>query len=466
MNKRNRIVLILLVGITIVGATGWAISQVPRAQTNRSQYQQLVDELQPVIEQIVGAKFPQSPELRLVTSEELLQLPEWEMKADIFWSHPKIDKDIRNLAYNTCHNLSCRACVARHVKGTNVILFTPKHTKNLAAWDSSLKNVPAVGFLKLAIVHEMALLYLETTYQLLDKKYDPKNVDELQILEAVREGRAQWITLQVARKLHLEKDFSVLAARYQKLPMPSESAKVTSICAETFRQKYLAHIRGLQFWLDLNDVPKIEQTVFRQLPQTWDMIESPKLYRKQLQELDTNVQDLMQSLEKDFPVPNWKAMHQEWTPAMVQQVADSFKMTKRAKLVLADWQAGQSLIWLNPQSPGQYLGITVVRFPSAEQARKYYGLGIDLQRERDKMLARPEGATIRLEKSKFSEMKLPGISDAIVNRKELRIGDSKQVTRTSIFLFRNKETVLELSFHGVEPQLQWVNKVAETVCAP
>ncbi len=464
MKRKYQVLLLMVLAIFALVAARMAISQPLLNQPKSNPFKNQINQLVPLLQEVSGYKLPKDVEARPVSSQELVQLPEWELKALIAWKFPNQSRDIQTKAYNVTHHLSCQMSVARHVKGTNIILVASENQKRIAKWDKSLHTADSPQFLTLALAHELALYVLESKYQLLDKKYDPDNLEDLEILQALREGHAQWITWQIAQRLGLEAHFPLLANRFLHVPDHSLNPQLQAISQKVFLHRYMVYLKGFQFCY-LLDRKKREALgrVFANLPRNWQQIESPDLYLEALNSPQTDIRSLLLDIEKRFSPPKWQPRYQSWTPKMVQQVANTLGMENRAQNVLVEWEDGRSLLWTNPQNPGQFVALTLVRFRSEEGAQNYYGLGIDLQRERDKHLARPQGASLRLINTRNTSINLPGVKSALRNDKTLQVAGAKQILHSTIVLAQEGDLVVELSFQDVTPDEEWMHRVVEAI---
>lgn len=450
----------LLVLVAVCGAAAGVVrfALVPASATaDTDELSRLFRPALPLIEEALGYPFARAPEFRLVPAAELDKHPGWESKGFLRWRFPGLPPEAATAAYQQTHQLDCAATAARHVEGTDIIVVAPDKLAQMARWEPSLQELSSPACLQLVLVHETVRLALEQRYHLLDRAYDPHSLEEFQIYQALREGQAQWVTRQVAQRLGSERYFPLLAERWQHVPDRSVDARLRTVSQTALQQKHWAYTRGLAFFDAVRQQGRgvaVDQ-VFARPPQRLEEVEQPALYLQTLQDRRTDLRALFTRLETALPFPGWQSSQQPWTPSLLKQVAVTLEVTKRVEALLPHWVEGRSLIWLNPKDASEYVALSLVCLDGPQAARSYYGLAVDIQRQRDGWLARTLGQHTHIEASKFVSVRLAGTAEAIQNNKILQTGSADSRLAMTMILARCGSSVVEIHWNGVPVNLPW-----------
>ncbi len=401
-----------------------------------------------------GPALPRTKENTLeIPLAEFLKVPNWECKAYLGWRFPSLQKKQREEAFQMVHQVYSQIAVARHLEGTNKLLVV-----------TSTKEKHPEEILQLALVHELAKLVLEKRYQLLDRKYDPHSLEEFRIYQAVVEGRAQWVTREVAKRLGTEKFFPQLAQRWIEIPEFAIDSQQRTILGSVFQQKQWAYTRGLAFWdfLEKNGKGNVEKQVFHHLPQQIAQIENPQLYLTSGLTQQQSLKEVMQSLNTAELQAGWVGRMQTWTPSDCQQVAALFGLKSRAYKATRDWQEGRVVYWTPKDRPGVSISVSVVRFKSDSAARSYYGFCMDLQRKRDELSGKQEMPGLPVfTQSRYTPISIAGMDKAARYDRRQQAGGS-ELPLTMVFA-RAGNVVFHLTWHNYRADLEWGQGILELI---
>ena len=137
---------------------------------------------------------------------------------------------------------------------------------------------------------------------------------------------------------------------------------------------------------------------------------------------------------------------------MFRQVGTALGVQERAEKILAQWKDAASLEWTDRKNPRRMAALGVVQFAEASAARAYLGLAIDLQRKQDELLAG------RVQESRCLSVRLPGCEEAVRQDKKVLLPGGGP-TSVSMLFVRSGALVLQFTWHNVEPNQAWAEKV-------
>jgi hypothetical protein len=224
-------------------------------------------------------------------------------------------------------------------------------------------------------------------------------------------------------------------------------------------------VKGLAFFtgLETAGLKDVEKTVFSHLPQQMTTITRPDHYVHALQVNRPTLASVLQPLEGTFPQPDWVAVQQTWTPAMLGHVAGLLGTSReRVDKVAATWDEGRTLVWADRNHPERQVALTVVRHEGAAGARGYFGLALDLQRKQDTAPPGTCGPALQVVQSKSTGLQLEGFDEAVRNDKEMQIGTG-QTLPVSLLMARAGDLVVECIWHGSTVDAELAEKLLQAV---
>jgi hypothetical protein len=461
----TRVKVFCLVGLCVlIGVVcRFALSQAP--EDKKTAYVcQLFAAAVPHLEAVLGETLPVQPEFRVVSPDDYKKMPNWEPQAFLSWRFPSLQGEQRHTTGQLVHHAVAQATIARHVEGTTGIAVVLENLPVVAGWDAGLRAVNTPEFLRLELVHAVARLALEKKHQLLDRKHDPHSLEEFRIMQALHDGRAQWITWQVAKRLGTEAVFPLLARRWLHVPEAVPDTQIRAACQTTLQQKHWAYVQGKAFfeYLEAKELAGADSFVYNQPPRQVEWVEKPELYLQQAS-TEPDLKAVFIKLLQNAPVASWKPMQQPWTPAMLKQVAGMLKEEQRADKVAQGWKDGRSLIWTDAKNSGRYIAVSVVRFDAVAGARSYYGFAVDLQRKRDEMSGKSAANPLRVVDSRSEPWTGAGLDEGLRCDKALEISANGPTLPVTLLLGRAGASVVEFSWHGCKSDLNWAQQVTQSV---
>jgi hypothetical protein len=448
------VIVALLAGVAVP-----AVAQTP------PNAEQLFATARPQLEAVLGQRLEQVPVFRPVRPADLAGLPDGLLDIQLVWQYPDLDAAARSRARSTATATVRGATVAGFVEGGNTVLFAPENAGRIARWDPSLSRADSQAFQRLALVHETVRWLLDREYNLAERRAACRDSEELVALQAVIEGRCQWVTRQVARRLGEEAIFPLLAGAYRRAPDAEGDGTVRVLCRDVLDRRHWCCVRGLAFFdhLDKEGVKDAEARAFIHAPRQVAWIERPELY---LRSERLNLEDLAQTLarlEGALAAAEWHAAQQPWTPAMFKQVAALLGDEQRAEKVTAGWDAGRLLVWSSRGNLGQQVTLGLLRFQDAAAARAYYGFAVDLQRKQDELLSAACAARGCVVESRNESLRLAGADEAMRAEKKVRTGDKGEPLSITQVWVRTGERVVEFSWRGVPGDAAWAQRLLDQI---
>jgi hypothetical protein len=409
------------------------------------------------LEAVLGGKLASLPTFRVVAPAELAALSDGLTDAQVAGQLADLDDGVRARARAAATTALRGATVAALQEGGDTILVATDNAAKIARWDADLAAVKSPAFLRLALVHETARWVLDRQYDLPKRRAACRDSEELIALQAVIEGRCQWVTRQVARKLGDEAAFALLAEAYRLAPDTQGEGVVRVLCHDVLARRRWCCTQGLAFFdaLDREGVKDAEARAFAHPPRQTAWIERPALYLRSERLTLGDLADALKKLEGALSPDEWRAAQQPWTPEMFRDVAGMLGEGQRAEKVLQGWDAGRSLVWSARANPGRQVALGVLRFQDAAAARAYYGLAVDLQRKQDELL--------NVTGSRAEALRLNGADEAVRTEKKLRAGDHGGQLTVAQVRARAGERVVEFSWYGVPDDAAWAQRLLDAL---
>jgi hypothetical protein len=426
---------------------------------------ELFAKARPHLEAVLGGHLERLPAFRTVTPAELAALTDGLTDLQVAGQFPDLDTAARDRARTGATAALRGAAVAGFGEGGDAILFAPDNAGRIARWDVSLARVDSEAFLRLALVHETVRWLLDQQYDLPKRRAACRDSEELVALQAVIEGRCQWVTRQVARRLGEEATFALLAEAYRWAPDAEAEGTVRVLCRDVLDRRRWCCVRGLAFFDDLEKqgVKDAEARAFAHPPRQTAWIERPELYLRSEQLNLADLADVLKRVEGTLPAADWQAMQQPWTAAMFRQAAGMLGEGQRAEKVAQGWDAGRLLVWSARANAGRLVTLGMVRFQDAPAARAYFGLAVDLQRKQDELLSAACADRRSPVESHAEALRLNGADEAVRVDKKVRLGDKGEPLSITQVWARAGGRVVEFSWHGVPGDAAWAQRVLDAV---
>lgn len=411
----------------------------------------------PALEEALGCRLDPPPQVRVGTAAELPAFTGPDVAAQVGWQFPDLQGERRAEAVEAARLALRSTTLAAWPAGENVLLLFPDNAAQMARWDASLERLSSPPALQLALVHEAARTLLERRHDLARRLAVCRDGEEFLALQAVAEGRALWLTRQVARRLGTEAYLRLLGERYLRLPDTGPDPLRRLIRQETVRQRRRAGEAGLAFFdnLDAHGVRDAEARVFAHPPHDRQLVAEPGRYLHARQGGD-DLADVLARLEKALPAKEWQASQEPWTPAMLRQTAALFGEGERMDRLLGQWAEGRSLVWAARDHPDRQFAVGVMCFRQPDGARAYFGLAADLQRKQDEVMAKISGGACRVLESHARAVTVAGADEAACTEKRMQFAGAPEPVAVTQYWVRRGDTVLQLSWTGVEVRPAWV----------
>jgi hypothetical protein len=427
----------------------------------------------PHLEAVLGKRLERLPiSFRTVTPAELAALSDGLLNVQAAWQYRDLEPAARDRALKAATAALRGATVAglqdrSHVTVAGVwvetVLFAPENAARIARRDESLARADSEAFLRLALVHETVRGLLEQKYGLSERRADCRDSEELIGLQAVIEGRCQWVTRQVAHRLGEEATFALLAEAYRHAPDAEGDGTARVLGRDALDRRHWCCVKGLAFfdYLDSQGVKDAEARAFAHPPRQVAWVERPELYLRSERQGHRDLADVLKRVEGSLPAADWQAAQQPWTAAMLREAGGMLGEAQRADKVAQGWDAGRLLVWSARANPGHQVTVGVLRFQDAAAARAYYGLAVDLQRKQDELLGKAGGG--RPVESHTEALRLNGADEAMRADKTVHLGDKGESLAITQVWARAGERVVEFSWRGARGDAEWAQRVLDTI---
>jgi hypothetical protein len=458
MEKKERALALWAVLFYAASSTPHVNGQGPD-ETPATRIDALLAQARPHIEAALGWPLDRLPRFR-VTAEGNGHLKLEELEAQVRWQFPDLQGEAFSQTVNVAEEIWRSAAIACASEDREEILLFPDHLPIIASWNNALASVDTQAFYQLAMVNEVVRWAIARRYQLKSRRNACRDAEAFLALQAVEEGGAQWVTLQVARKLGTESAFPLLARRLLYVPDRASDPALRSASQEVLRQRHWACTQGLSFTSALvsEENHKLNVRSFTQPPIQSAWIDHPERYRRALASSRQDLVRILTTIEGALSNVEWVPAQQAWTPAMVKQAADMFGQGKYATTALRGWDEGRLLVWTAKTDPTENVAVSVARFESAGSAKAYWGFATELLRKQDEASGASEDA-IRIVESHSRSVVVAGAEQALWSDKKLQFGSSPRPMSASRLVLRAGSCVIEIAWSGLPGDPKWAERI-------
>jgi len=429
----------------------------------------LLAEARPHIEAALGYRLEPPPRFRMANQRDLEAWRQAEILAQIGWQFPDIAKAGGASLAKTAREARqgyMSACIAGRSGEREIILFSGNAAK-IVTWDPGLGRVTTRAFAQLAIVQEAVGMALRSRYNIVDRQRACADADSFFANEALVEGRAQWVTRQVARRLGSDAAFPLLAQIWLHVPDRLGDPAMRSATQEFYRRRYWMLTSGLAFHEALVKAGiDDEAAIFhRHVPCMW--VDHPDRCVRAFRERQTGLEAVLASVACTLPPDDWDSKQETCTPEMIKQAAGTFGEGDRADLALAACEEARQLVWTG-RPAGRVIALNLIRFETPVAAGSYYRFAQTLQQKADQRLAQGSGA-LRLVDERSKAFAVSGIEACTWTDKKLAVSGSQGVPDASIpastLLAQDGFMVIEIQWQNLPGDQNWARRVIETMHA-
>jgi hypothetical protein len=453
---------IVLAGLIVAGAAGK-----PESGLSPAEAAGLFAQARPHIEAVMGYRFDPPPRFRMANERDLEQWRRADVEAEISWQFPDVARAGGSALAETVRESRrghMSACIAGASGGREIILF-PGNAAKIAAWSPDLTGLNTRAFAQLALVHEAVKMNLELRYNITDRQRTCADGDSFLATLALVEGRAQWVTREVAKRLGTEAAFPLLAQIWLHVPDGLSNPALRAATQEFYRRRFWMLASGLAFEdalarAGLGD----ESAIFnRQIPSMW--IDHPDRCVRALRAHRTGLDVVLASLECTLPPDEWEPKQETCTPEMIKQAAGTFGEGDRADSALAACEEARQVVWRGKQA-GRAIALNLIRFETSAGAAVYYRFASVLQQKADQRLANASGA-LRLVDERSKAFAVSGVDACTWTDKKLTVSASQSGPDGNIpastLLAHDGVLVIDIQWQNLPGDENWARRVVETI---
>ncbi len=459
---------IVATGLLVNGAAGE-----PASGWSPAEAAGLFAQARPHIEAVMGYRFDPPPRFRMANERDLTNWRRVEVEAQIGWQFPDIAKAGGTALSETARQARqgyISACIAGGSGGREIIIF-PGSAVRMAGWTPALAGVTTRAFGQLTLVHEAVRLALESRYNIADRQRACADADSFFATEALVEGRAQWVTREVAKRLGTETAFPLLAQVWLHVPDALADPAMRAATQEFYRRRYWMLASGLAFQDALVKAGISDEAAIlnRHIPGMW--IDHPDRCVRALRERRTGLEVVLASVECTLPPDLWEPRQEPCTPEMIKQAAGTFGEVDRAESALAACEEARQVVWTGKPA-GRAIALNLIRFETPLAAAQYYRFALGLQQKADQRLANASGA-LRLADERSKSFAVSGTDACTWTDKKLTVKGSALTQPSprgmdssipaSTLLARDGALVIEIQWQNLPGDEDWARRVIETI---
>jgi hypothetical protein len=465
--REFRVSLAGMVGVVVLLlVNGPALGQAPKEDAAK-QATDLLRKALPLLEEVLGPESHLHPVVRVVTLEQLAQVPDSDLEHYLDQHFADLDLASRERALTALRLAKASVALARYPQEDEDVLYlVPGQQAILAHWDERLAAADGPAFLQLVLVHETALHLLNARYQSARLRALRHGPAEEQEIRALIEGKALWATQAVAQKLGTLSYFPLLIERLRHVPDPDSDSGIRAVVQSALRQEADVCDAGLQCFCNLegegDKLPNAEQRLFNHPPQDLLLLRTPVFYLRFFDQPNRpDLGSLLDRLKSMLPGRDWHASSDAWTPDMVRAAAKVLGAREQAERVLGSWEDGRLLLLNSSADPRRMIVISLVRHNTAAGARAYYGFTLDMQRKKEQASQGSAGG-VGIVQSRSSAWSAAGLEEG-ARFDELFQLSQGEPTSNCMMLGRSEELVVQITWQDQTPDAEWAKRVVQAI---
>lgn len=424
----------------------------------------LAEQARPHLEAVLGARVDPWPRCRLATPTERKDWQREELSQQLRWQFPDLDAEAFRRTLPAVQDAAQRVAVARYHPASGEILLIPENLDAIARWDEGLARVRTPAFLQLAIVHELARCALDRRYHLTRRQVACRDAEEYLALQALVEGRAQWVTRAVAGRLGTEAIFPLWCQRFIHLPDTATDPALRSASQEVLRQQCYAAFSGQEFYaaLEANGVRDAERQVFTRpvCPLSW--IERPERFMQAVRTQRPELAAVLAGVEAPAGAAGWVTSQEPWTAVMVRQIADLFGERARCVPVVHSWSEGRLRVWTAKENLAHQVALGLARFDDVAGAKRYVAFTADLQRKQDTKWG-AEDSPFRILETHTKAITIAGADEAMWVERKMQFSGATNSVAVTMLTVRLGDAVMEITWRDVLPDLSWGERAVDQI---
>lgn len=414
--------------------------------------QALLEQARPCVEAVIGRVEPW-PTVRMTDARDLTGADARALEREVRWQFPDLQGGAFQQALAASAELVRSTEVLRASSGGSIVLV-PDNQARIAAWAPELAAASSPAFLQLALARLVIRGVLERRYDLIRREAACTDAEAFFALEAVIEGRAQWLTREVARRVGREDVFPLMADGLLRAPDVATDPALRAVSQQILRRRHWAMTHGLALWtvIEAANIKDVEAAVFRRPPTQTAWVDQPERYRRALMGDRPGLAQIVASL-RDMPPPgDWVVSEEPWTPTMVRQAADLFGEAKRADSIVRYWEDGRLILWIAKAEPGRQIAVSVARFENASAARSFLAFVGDLER---KQVTSGCVAGVRVIDARVRPAALADADESEWHESKMQIPPAPTPVASTRLRARWGVSVVEITWQGVPADAGW-----------
>jgi hypothetical protein len=406
---------------------------------------ELLKELRPLVEKESGKQFSKAPTAELGTVASVKKMLVVELEPQMHVLLPDADDDDLADAAKQQASFLAKMFLGKYSPSSGKIVVLADNFPKIA---ELMKNPRMLSrdWARVTILHELVHALDQDAYKAFDDIKTRKTPDELEALNAVLEGHAQFVTHRILAGLQQEELFE--AFKKQMLASPPETDEATKYMASVgTRALKFAYIDGEAF---MEAVAKeghasYVEDLFAKPPVSKSVIMKPATYYKPEPVVAApSLKPLWKKLEKAHG-DEWASQKVKLDESALDSAFGDLVDAERLRQSLNETRFDEVLILTSKTPPGaKQVTFMVWGGASKEAAGRFYDLEIELLKAKDK---RMKTGPVAIKKADYGTLEIKDATRNTSAKKVVSLGSDKEITTHSL-IFEAGARVVEMAYVG------------------
>ncbi|MGE3850608.1 MAG: hypothetical protein AB7K09_02600 [Planctomycetota bacterium] len=425
----------------------------------------ILAEIQPLVEKAIGKPFKQTPEISIATRAEVEKLLLDELIPQMKVLQPGADEATARMMARAQASMFSQHLLGKCTMADGHLYIMVENFRTMA----ELLDQPIVNsrdYLRTTIIHESVHAHDHQQYGALGRLLTAKSTSEIEVLNALIEGHAQFITRRV---LSAEKNDALFETWEQGITaMPPGLDDSQKMMAQVMSAaQVFGYIDGRHFFEGLAteaaEHPDFQSDVFAKLPASKNVIARPYLYYHPERAPKSLPLDAVFAAMRASVGEKWQHQVIELPSVQFRQAFGGLIDAKRVDEAIKATVSCHVQAMLPPESMGDKQVIaSIAEMESVAAARSFYQLQLDLLKAKDEKMKDTE---IRISKAEYKPLGSTNAELQTLARKTVVLGAMGQEIDVCDVVLTKGRFMVEFMVMSIEMDDATVRKHVDAVLA-
>lgn len=418
----------------LLSAAGWA-----QPDFSQAHLEEIVAELSQSLADEVQVKFP-PPSVRVVSPDELQEILRAELEPQMM-----LQFEAGEARRNAARMASAykRGLLGKFSRFDGAVLVVPENFERLKAV-LGRPDISGEAMLRAVLLHELVHAFDEHRFGVVTRLGDAKTAEQLQVMDVLLEGHAQYLTERILRLQGKPELFADLEGVLLATPPGAEEGErfVLQLLSHSQRFAYREGHRFFRRMAELHPDKDLAAMLYAEPPVSRAIFLHPERYGQEVKVVEVVLEPLWTTLKEQRQ--GWRHRQVRLDEPALRAAFGDFVPEDKVIAELRHLVSAQTLLSISPR--GDYLVLAVFESDGEASAERFLELNLELHRAKEERLT---SGDFQILESIYTDLDLRGADRAVRADKQLLL-KGNQTTGFDLLLRRGRFCV-EILGIGFEP---------------